>query len=387
MRILYVSNANVMAGASLALLNIIKEMKKRGHETLVVTTKDKGPLLEKLDENDCPYIQLNMRGTIYPTNPNPFLYLPRLCWMLICNFLASRTLKKIIAAYGPDLVHTNVGPMAIAVDVCNELRVPHVWHHREYIDIGLNYKYFPNYKRFLFQNHRKGNYNICITRGIFRHSDFRQGIDRVIYDGVFSSSAGFPQMVKEKKKYVLYVGRVTPSKGTLDVIRVFSDFIKKYPDYRLLIAGYYDKSPYAMECFKMAKIHNIEERVVFLGECNDVYSLMANASMLIVPSYFEGFGFITAEAMLNYCPVIGRNTGGTKEQFDRGLEHFNEEIGLRFTTDEEMLSCMSYIVDNDVTEMCNRAREMVTRFYTSEQCADQIEKYYNFVLADSKSSD
>ena len=111
---------------------------------------------------------------------------------------------------------------------------------------------------------------------------------------------------------------------------------------------------------------------------------MANAAMLVVPSRFEGFGFITAEAMLNYCPVVGRNTGGTKEQFDRGLECFNEEIGLRFSNDQEMLERMCQVVNTDVTEMCHRAKEMVVKHYNSEYCVNQIEEYYHFVLQNSK---
>ena len=77
MRVLYISNANAMAGASLALLHIVREMRKRGHETLVVTPADKGPLPAKLNEVGCPCIQINMRGNFYPTNPNPIFYLPR----------------------------------------------------------------------------------------------------------------------------------------------------------------------------------------------------------------------------------------------------------------------------------------------------------------------
>lgn len=42
---------------------------------------------------------------------------------------------------------------------------------------------------------------------------------------------------------------------------------------------------------------------------------------LIVPSPFEAFGLITAEAMFNKCLVIGRDTAGTKEQFDNGQKN------------------------------------------------------------------
>ena len=55
------------------------------------------------------------------------------------------------------------------------------------------------------------------------------------------------------------------------------------------------------------------DNVKFLGIRKDIYSLMKNAMALVVSSPSEGFGFITVEAMLNGCLVIGRNTAGTKE--------------------------------------------------------------------------
>lgn len=385
MRVLYISNANAMAGASLALLHIVREMRKRGHETLVVTPADKGPLPAKLNEVGCPCIQINMRGNFYPTNPNPIFYLPRLFLMLFLNFRASIKIKKIIRGYQPDIVHTNVGPVNVAVDTCLRMQIPHVWHQREYIDIGLGYHIFPTHQSFLRQSHRKGNYNICITRGVFEHSDFREGIDRVIYDGVFTKASSFPAHIKEKQKYILFVGRIHPSKGTLDVIRVFCRFSRKYPQYKLLIAGSFNRqNKYVAECFEMVENNNMQQKISFLGERTDVYELMAKAAMLVVSSPFEGFGFITAEAMLNYCPVVGRNTAGTKEQFDHGLKITGKEIGFRFLNDEEMFDAMCKAVETDCTDMCIRAHDVVVSSYTVEHNVGQIENYYNFVMKDFK---
>lgn len=57
---------------------------------------------------------------------------------------------------------------------------------------------------------------------------------------------------------------------------------------------------------------------------------MYNAAVFVVPSRNEGFGFITAEAMFNGTIVIGKNTGGTKEQMDNGKENTKSEIAFRY---------------------------------------------------------
>ncbi len=379
-KILYIANANGMGGGNVALLNIVREIQKRGHEVKVVTTTSKGALPERLLKIGCPCIQLNMRANIYPTNPNPVFYLPRLCIMLYTNYTAGRQLERIIRSYAPDIVHTNVGPMNVAVDICRQLGIPHVWHQREYQDLDFNFHFFPNRRKFLSQSHQEGNYNVCITQGVFDYSKFRIGIDRVIYDGVFMRSATDTPHIKEKDNYILFAGRVNPAKGTLDLIRVFCRFHEKYPEFRLLIAGSYQQEPYVEECFRMVETNQLKQSVEFLGERSDVYDLMAHAAMLVVPSRFEGFGFITAEAMLNYCPVIGRDSGGTKEQFDRGVALTGGEIGLRFRNDDEMLEAMCHVVEHNVTDMCIRAHQVVAENYTVEYHVDQLEEYYNFVL-------
>ena len=186
--------------------------------------------------------------------------------------------------------------------------------------------------------------------------------------------------MEEKEDYVLFVGRISPIKGPLELIRVFSAFRKIYPQYKLLLAGSYKMDDYVKSCFKMVEMGQLQSSVVFLGECSDVYPLMAKAKMMVVPSQFEGFGFITAEAMLNFCPVVGRNTGGTKEQFDIGLSSTGEEIGFRFSNEDEMLKAMCSIVESDVHDMCQRAHKVVSSLYTVEQNAAEIEDYYKHIL-------
>ena len=50
--------------------------------------------------------------------------------MLFLNFRASIKIKKIIRDYQPDIVHTNVGPVNVAVDTCLRMQIPHVWHQQ-----------------------------------------------------------------------------------------------------------------------------------------------------------------------------------------------------------------------------------------------------------------
>lgn len=366
----------------MALLNIVRGVMGAGHEVMVACTLDSGDFPKMLAATGCKVVHCSHRLSIYPTKKNALQYLPRLLKMWWDNRKGRRQLRHIMQTFRPDIVHTNVGPLDAAFDVCQQLGISHVWHQREYQDLDFGMRFFPSEATFMRKSHAKGNYNICITEGVFRHRNFRPDTDRVIYDGVFGSEQ--IQSVKlqaEKQDYVLFVGRIEEAKGALDLLHVFARFHAKHPTFTLKLAGRFtDGSPYYEACQNVVRSKNLAGSIAFLGDCHNVYDLMSHARMIVVPSRFEGFGFITAEAMLNGCPVVGRNTAGTKEQMDKGLEFCGEEIAFRFSNDEEMLQAMERVVDSPTTAMCQRARQTVLQFYTAEEHVRQILDFYHTII-------
>lgn len=107
---------------------------------------------------------------------------------------------------------------------------------------------------------------------------------------------------------------------------------------------------------------------------------MSKASCMIVASRFEGFGFITVEAMLNHCVVIGRLTGGTKEQLLNGLNYESSPIAYSFSTVEECSERLHEALSSDNHDMINRAYHMVINHYTNEICGKETERYYESVI-------
>lgn len=385
MKILYIHNCNIVRGSTTALQNIITGVKDSGHMPVVITNNTDGPFLKFLEENNIETYKIPIRLTIYISKMPPIIWLKRMIVTMMKLPLQQYRIKKIIKKVQPDIVHTNVGPLGSAVLPCRHLRIPHVWHSREYQDLDFNMHYFPSVNAFMRLSHSEGNYNVAITEGIFKYRHFREGVDKVVYDGVFSQQQ--LELVSQKKeKYILYVGRVIPGKSVFSVIKAFADFLDYYKDYKLLIVGEdCIKSQYSQRCHNFILKKSLVDHVVFLGERHDVYRLMAHAKMLIVPSLFEGFGFITAEAMANGCIVVGRNTAGTKEQFDNGVKFAGCEIGYRFNDDEELKDVMLRVMDDDTAEMVEKARSVALGHYTIEKNVSNLLNYYEFVLQDYKS--
>lgn len=378
MKILYITNTSLGGGSTIALVNIIHGMKKLGYEVFVLTNGKNGSLHELLSDIDvqifvCPYCL-----TIYPLDRNPFKYMYGFFLHLYWWRNARKYIGKIIDDNNIDIVHTNVGPLDLALTECQKRGIPHVWHQREFFDKFCPVSLFPNNKYFYNRIKTKGNFNICITKQVLKNCRLIENFkNRVIYDGVFQKSQLLPIANVKKEKYILFVGRVESNKGLDDLLLAFADFHIKYSDYSLKVAGPFNTdSNYFKNCKRITNIRGLRKSVQFLGCRKDMYSLMARATALVVASHFEGFGFTTVEAMINKTLVIGRDTSGTKEQFDIGLQITGKEIGLRFSDIGELRTALCKSVENDNTQMIERAYTVASNLYTLEKCVDSINKLY-----------
>lgn len=386
MKILYVTSTNIWGGGTVALYRILVTMKERGHDVRVITRNTPGPFLQKMDEIGVEYYCTNIGLTIYPNVRNPLKWMKRTFCMLLRVCKEKRFIRNVIEKMNPDIVHTNLGPLSPAYDVCMNLGIPHVWHQREYQDLDFDMHFFPSVKTFVHKIKNRQNYNVAITKGVFNYRNMNPNKDVVIYDGVFSmQQVRLLRNVEKKDNYVLFAGRIEEAKCPYDLLVAFSKFHKVYPHVKLLLAGSYSElSDYYQKCKNFVDDNTLNEFVQFLGQRSDVYDLMSKALMLVVPSRFEGFGFITAEAMLNHCVVIGRNTAGTKEQFDNGLEYTGKEIGYRFDNNDSMYECMVKAMEENTADMVNSAYETVVHLYNAEKCVDEIETLYYKILDSNK---
>lgn len=378
MRILYVTNTSHEGGSTIALVNVIRGMKKIGHEIFVLTNSEKGILYEYLSGLDVKIFSCNYCLTIYPLDKNPLKYIYGFFLHLYWWYNARKYIGKIIDEYSIDIVHTNVGPLDLALSECVKRGIPHVWHQREFFDKFCSTSLFPNNNYFYDRIQTKGNYNICITRQVLDNCRLSENFyNRVIYDGVFKKSQLPKVAYVEKEKYILFVGRVEPNKGLDDLLLAFADFNKTYPSYTLKVVGPYNESnQYFKVCKRIINDYCLQNSVTFLGCRNDIYKLMSKAQALVVASHFEGFGFTTVEAMINKTIVIGRNTSGTKEQFDIGLNLVGEEIGLRFLNVEQLKQQLYKSIEEDNLKMIQNAYKVASELYMVEKNLDFINKLY-----------
>jgi glycosyltransferase involved in cell wall biosynthesis len=105
----------------------------------------------------------------------------------------------------------------------------------------------------------------------------------------------------EKEKYVLFVGNIEPKKNIKSLITAMS-FVDE--NVKLVIVG--KKAWLWKDQLKNLKKYLSKSRVQFMNFVDDdeLAVLYRNASCLVFPSLYEGFGLPVLEAMQYDCPVI-----------------------------------------------------------------------------------
>lgn len=112
------------------------------------------------------------------------------------------------------------------------------------------------------------------------------------------------------EKILLSVGRLDVQKDYSNLLNAIVLLKKTRQDFRLFIAG---DGPLRNELYNISKELNIEEFVRFLGVRNDIPALMSAADIFVLPSAWEGFGLVVAEAMACERFVVATDCGGVKE--------------------------------------------------------------------------
>lgn len=383
MRLLSITHTPNRGGANISWIATLKGLKNNGVEILMIISEE-GFMTKEMDKLSIPYKIVPLYFSVYPEINNLkdwCFFIPRLSYHEIINLKAVKTVCKIAEAFQPDIIHTNGSVVDVGLKAAMRLKIPHVWHLREYIDLDFNYHLIPS-KRHYLNKIRTNSYSISITPGIFRHFKIYPNRGKVIFNGIIdktSENGTFP-----RENFFIYVGVVTEGKGVSDLVNAFIEYRMHGGKLPLKIIGS-AKDSYIASLKEKLSNNGINETVSFCGQIGNVYDYMRKAKAIIVPSKNEGFGRITAEAMNFGCLVIGRNTAGTKLQFDLGKEITGQEIGLRFSNEDELTNQMERATgmdDGTYLDITQRAKLVAESLYSTEENRNNTFGYLNSIVQD-----
>lgn len=114
----------------------------------------------------------------------------------------------------------------------------------------------------------------------------------------------------EGKKVFISIGRFHEQKDYPNLINAFNDFSIGKSDVHLLIVGDGKLRSLIEDIIKDKNLHH---SITILGLRNDIPELLSASDIFVLPSAWEGFGLVVAEAMACERVIIATDCGGVAE--------------------------------------------------------------------------
>ena len=150
-------------------------------------------------------------------------------------------------------------------------------------------------------------------------------------------------MATEDECIITHISNFRPVKRISDIVRVFYNIQKEIPAKLMMVGEGPEKEPAEQLCKQL----EIEDKVVFFGNSNEIDKILCFSDLFLLPSETESFGLAALEAMSNGVPVISSNTGGIPEVNKHGVSGYLSDVGnidemstnaLRILKDKETLN-------------------------------------------------
>lgn len=148
-------------------------------------------------------------------------------------------------------------------------------------------------------------------------------IDTDKYDRAQQEECKRIALAKPNERILTHVSNFRPVKRTADVVKVFNLVQKEIPA-KLLMVG---DGPDRVHAENLVNELGIEDKVIFLGNSNEVAKILCYSDVFLLPSISESFGLAALEAMAANTAVISTNTGGLPEVNIQGFTGFLSNIG------------------------------------------------------------
>jgi glycosyltransferase involved in cell wall biosynthesis len=147
---------------------------------------------------------------------------------------------------------------------------------------------------------------------------------------------------KEKGLTLIFLGRLSRTKGIEDAINAFSSVKSKIGSAKFWIVGTGPKS-YQKFLKNLTRKFRLEKSITFFGFVSEIrkFKLLARSHMLVFPSMREGWGLTVVEAGRVFTPSVAYNSQGLKDSIINGKTGILCKLNTPDVIKDEILSLYS----------------------------------------------
>jgi len=175
------------------------------------------------------------------------------------------------------------------------------------------------------------------------------------------------------EKIIVHVSNFRPLKRIKDVLEIFKKINEKINSKLIMVGDGPDKK----KAKEFLRKHNLKNKVIFLGETNQVDEILCSSDLFLLPSEKESFGLAALEAMALKVPVISSNAGGLKDLNINGNSGYTSDVG---DIDSMAQNAIKILTDSSLEKKYRTQAFENAKKYDIKKVIPLYEKIYNEAL-------
>lgn len=181
-------------------------------------------------------------------------------------------------------------------------------------------------------------------------------------------------LAKKEEKILTHISNFRPLKRIMDVISIFELLNKDIPC-KLMMVG---EGPEKIKAVEYVEKEGLEEKILFLGNSNEIDKILCYSDLFLLPSEKESFGLSALEAMAHGVPVISSNAGGLSEVNKEGYSGYLAKIG---DLDTMVARARELLLNEDLHNQFKKQAKKQASLFSLEKIIDQYETIYADAIA------
>ena len=346
-------------------LTLMKSLREKGYRVVAIAPRDK--YSEKIEQEGFEYHNINMnnKGT-NPVEDTRLVY----------------AFYKLYKEIEPDVIlQYTIKPNIYGSIAAGMLGIPVISTITGLGTVFLKDSFSSKVAKFLYKVAlkvpKKVFYQNAHDRELFIESNLvkEEKTDLLHGSGIDTERFKPSETKKEKKETLqfLFIARLVKDKGIVEYVRAaeivqnsdHQSLITNHPKIEFCILGpFYPGNPTAISEDQM-KIWEEEGAVKYLGESDDVMSVINEADCIVLPSYREGLSRVLLEAASMAKPIITTDVPGCREVVDDGVNGYLCEVKDVDSLAMQMEK-MLLLSDDERREMGRKGREKVLNEFDGE---------------------
>ena len=184
-------------------------------------------------------------------------------------------------------------------------------------------------------------------------------------------------LAKKEEKILTHISNFRPLKRIFDVISIYEG-VAKHVKSKLMMVG---EGPEKTKAIQYVKKNSLEDKILFLGNSNEIDKILCYSDLFLLPSEKESFGLSALEAMANGVPVISSNTGGITEVNINNKTGFVSKIG---DIKDMTFNALTLLKNKNLHQKFKKQARIQAELFNLENIVNQYESIYVDAVASIK---